>query len=153
MDLNSIKAKGRIPTTAEIQSKSWVRFRDMHSGGRTKRTPFERIYIQVPEGADPKTVFYNVTGRNPDRVTCTCCGPNYGYSDDPDTLDQESGNDRNCYLDEKADSYVEKKGRYGDLISLEDFVQQEDVLLIFADELPAGATTGEVSESGYVWVG
>jgi hypothetical protein len=151
MNLIDIKAKNRIPTEQEIQSKTWFRFMDMHSGGSTKLPPFQRIYIQIPDGVDPKTVFYNVTGRNPDRVTCTCCGADYSYGDEPDTLQQATGFDRNCDFDRETDMYIEK-GRYGSLISVEDYAQQEDVLLVFADELPEGVASGEVPESGYVWV-
>lgn len=54
----------------------WTHFRDMHSGGGTKVQPYDHIFIQAPE-AEAIIIFYNRFGRNPLRVTCTCCGADY----------------------------------------------------------------------------
>lgn len=48
---------------------------DMHSGGGQK-LDFSILYIEAPED-EAIGVFYNRFGRNPHRVTCTCCGPDY----------------------------------------------------------------------------
>lgn len=71
----------------------WTQFWDMHSGGGQKEK-WAHIYIEAPE-AEAKRVFFNRFGHNPDRVTCTCCGPDYSVTEEP-TLEQLTGHHRNC---------------------------------------------------------
>ena len=84
----------------------WTRFRDMHSGGGSKvlrkpdgtftdgdrfshesdDEPINYIYIEAPKD-EAKLVFYNRFKRNPERVSCTCCGEDY-YISESETLEQ-----------------------------------------------------------------
>lgn len=82
----------------------WTLFWDMHSGGRTKEEPYERIYIEAPK-EEAKIIFYNRFGHNPERVTCICCGEDYSISED-ESLEQLSGFDRNCHW-----AYTDKSGK------------------------------------------
>lgn len=71
----------------------WTRFMDMHSGGSVKEKQ-SCIYIEAPE-EEAKVIFYNRLKHNPERITCTCCGPDYSIDEAP-TLEQASGYDRGC---------------------------------------------------------
>lgn len=71
----------------------WTRFNDMHSGGHQK-LEFAIYYINAPE-KEAKIIFYNRFGRNPYRITCTCCGEDYCASE-YDSLEEATAFDRNC---------------------------------------------------------
>ncbi len=97
-------------------------------------------------------IFYNKFGHNPDRVTCTCCGNDYSISD-PETLDQATGYDRNCTF--KGDNYIEKTSddRYSlnKYTTLEEYLKQDGVKVIYQNEISEADKQGEVPEQGYVW--
>lgn len=71
----------------------WTRFMDMHSGGGNKEK-WAHIYIEAPED-EARVIFYNRFGHNPERVSCTCCGEDYGISSG-ESLSQLTGFDRGC---------------------------------------------------------
>lgn len=100
----------------------WTHFWDMHSGGDQK-LDWAHIFIEAPED-EAKVIFYNRFHRNPERVTCTCCGEDYAISESP-TL-------------EEAASYVRKHGLGPELV-------------IKAEEIEPSERVGEVPEQGYVW--
>ena len=84
---------------------TWTKFHDMHSGGDQKLDwPF--IFIEAPL-QEAKAVFYHRFGRNPDRITCTCCGEDYSISESED-LAQASAYQRNCRYDNDTKHYVEE---------------------------------------------
>lgn len=175
------KAKNRVPTPEESETKNWAQFWDMHSGGGTKVPPFEKIYVQLPDGADPVVVFQNLFGRNPNRVTCTCCGEDYSI-DSGDSLRQLTGYQRGCACD--AGRYIERgkllgpshkyrlgvttvdgqvvEGRvsaiptepvYSEIVLLSDYVLRPNVLVVYLDELPDDVVRGTPHEEGYHWMG
>lgn len=74
------------------QAGPWTRFMDMHSGGSTKVKTYEYIYIQMAE-EDARTFFSTTFGRNPNRVTCDCCGPDY-LIDEYSTLEEATKYER-----------------------------------------------------------
>jgi len=156
---------------------AWTLFWDMHSGGRTKVEPYEKIYIEAPE-KQAINVFYNRFGRNPYRVTCTCCGEDYSVNES-ETFDEASGYHRGCdyaYFDtkgrevEKDAAWTPGKGmkrgytsRYVDRPSqetyswnpyktVEEYMNQEDVLVIPASEIKDEERHADVPEEGYVWM-
>jgi hypothetical protein len=127
-------------------------FKDMHSGGGTKIAPYETIYIEAPEG-EAKVIFYNRFGRNPEHVTCTCCGGDYSIREHDD-LAQATGYDRGCDYD--GDLYIESPHplySWPEYVPLEDHLKREDVLVIRADDIKPEERTGTVPEQGYVWRG
>jgi hypothetical protein len=71
----------------------WTSFWDMHSGGQQK-LDWHLIFIEGPQ-EDTEKVFSALFGRNPHRVTCTCCGEDYSVDESYD-LKQASGYHRNC---------------------------------------------------------
>jgi len=52
-------------------------FVDMHSGGRTKVPGLEVAFIHAPDEEAARSKFEREVGRDPDHVTCRCCGPDY----------------------------------------------------------------------------
>lgn len=94
-------------------------FLDMHSGG-SRKEEYGLIAIEAPRD-EAELIFYNRFGHNPNRVTCTCCGPDYSIS--------ELGS---------HDDYIEA---YGDCHGL----------LIRESEIKPEERTGELPEQGYVW--
>ncbi len=109
----------------------FTRFMDMHSGGGCK-TDYEYIYIQAPiEKA--MTIFEERFGRNPDNVTCDCCGDDYSISESA-TLEIATGYERGCRWDKAVGDYVEEPGTsYKGYTKLDDYIAQENVLVIYAN--------------------
>lgn len=158
----------------------WTTFWDMHSGGRQK-LQWAKIYIEAPED-EAKCVFYNRFGRNPERVTCTCCGEDYSISSDDRTLKQATGHHRGCTTLEiprnkdgtyQNDHPVIRESLYldpgdpipdgfrvdqrfprppGDWQSLEDYCKRPDVLVIHASEIKDEERKANIPQEGYVWV-
>jgi hypothetical protein len=157
----------------------WTQFWDMHSGGGCKEPPFEKIYIEAPE-SEARVIFYNRFGHNPERVTCTCCGEDYSTSEHED-LAQLTAYHRGCRSIEtprdpitglyKNDDQVIRRKNYleegeeppegykvsermwrNNYQTLEQYIQNADVLVIRADEIKESERHGEVPEQGYVWM-
>jgi len=157
----------------------WTQFHDMHSGGGCKEEPYGKIYIEAPED-EAKTIFYNRFGHNPERVTCTCCGDDYSITESK-WLAQITGYGRGCrsletpHVDgryETPDSeeferhyYLEKgedppKGfqvsdghlsRFNKYQTLDEYLQNDDVLVIYELDIKPDERNGDVPEQGYVW--
>ena len=119
----------------------WVHFWDMHSGGDNKIGTYEHIYIQAglkPSAtaitASATEIFERLFGRDPDNVTCSCCGNDFSIDED-DNLYQVTGYDRGCTTDSNG-KYVEypAKTKYArKYVSLHDYIQQEDVCIVYSD--------------------
>ena len=125
----------------------------MNSGGGQK-LDWSMIYIEASSRDEAETVFYNRFGRNPNRVTCTCCGGDYSISIE-DTLEEASAYHRGCAYDREAKKWVDKpsKERYSfnNYATLEEYKKQEDVLIIPASDIDDSEKVGEVPQEGYVW--
>lgn len=73
-----------------------TRFMDMHSGGKLK-TPFTHIYVDAPldKALD---IFKDTFKRDPDNVTCKCCGEDFVY-EEYSSLEEATAYDRECKWD------------------------------------------------------
>jgi len=153
----------------------WTKFWDMHSGGGTKlwrhadgtiddngswrraktdEQPVEFIYIEAPQ-EEARVIFYNRFGRNPDRVTCTCCGSDYSLDSEEDFA-QLTGYHRNARCDESSGAYVEElDDRFGrkSLISVAAYKRQPEIHIISASKIKKAERVGHVPAEGYVWAG
>ena len=126
----------------------WTKFMDTHSGG-DKKENWENIYIEAPK-EEAKVIFYNRFGHNPDRVTCTCCGPDYSIYEE-ETLAEVTAFERGC--DEKEGKYVEEKSKWSKkLLTLAEYKEKEDVLFINEEDIKPEERTGSVPIQGYVWI-
>jgi len=147
----------------------------MHSGGNQK-LDWGHIFIEAPE-AEAKSVFFSRFGRNPNRVTCTCCGEDYSISED-DTLEASTAFERNCEYawfrpdgtecpkDEGwkpgkgttpgySERYVERKRKelaWGEYVTLPEYIKSGHVKIIPASEISDDERKTEVPTQGYVWV-
>jgi hypothetical protein len=130
---------------------AWTLFWDMHSGGRTKVKPYEEIYIEAPK-EEAKVIFYNRFGRNPERVTCTCCGQDYSISEE-ESLEEATRFHRGVAREEDDSdmaNLVERiaKGKK----SVEEYAALPNVLIVPTTEIKPEERVGDVPAEGYVWV-
>ena len=135
-------------------AKKWTRFMDMHSGGETKIPPYEYIYIEAA-GEEARKIFRQRFGRDPDNVTCECCGEDFSVDED-DSLEQATGYERGCgfvYFDREGNErtitewlalpwtdpskcdwtgrYVERPKHSGRaVVPLAEYLKRENVLVI-----------------------
>lgn len=109
----------------------WTRFMDMNSGGWPK-LDWTSIYIEAPEDI-ARAIFRARFHRDPDYVTCNCCGQDYSVSESA-TLEQASGHDRNC--DHDNTGYVERP-RYAELqyYTVEEYSHDPRALILYAADL------------------
>ena len=146
----------------------WTHFWDMHSGGRQKLA-WGHIYIEADEKT-AKSVFYARFDRNPDRVTCTCCGGDYNV-DEYATLQEATAYQRGCAWDKETGNYAEHVGpetyarKYMTLEDYEALGRATDdndndddpiagrVLIIRKDEITPEQKLRDVPQQGYVWMG
>lgn len=61
----------------QIVKPIWTRFFDMSSGGSSK-LDHEVIWIEATEEKAVQ-IFEDMFGRNPDNITCYCCGEDFSY--------------------------------------------------------------------------
>lgn len=157
----------------------WTHFCDMNSGGGTKEEPYDHIYIEAPRD-EARLIFYNRFGHDPERISCTCCGEDYSIVEQK-SLRQLTGFHRGCryletprgkdgsytrpkdpqfedhyYLEEgedppkgyKLDGSFPKMRKY---MTLEKYLKQKNVLVIYEQDIKQHERVGEIPESGWVY--
>ena len=131
----------------------WTKFMDMHSGGGQKEQ-WAYIYIEAPE-EEAQVIFQNRFGHNPNRVTCTCCGEDYSIDEAP-TLEEITAYYRGCDYDMDTRKYVERqatKYNFGRKhVTLEEYLKDEEVLVIYEQDILPEEREGSLREQGYVWM-
>lgn len=132
----------------------WTLFWDMHSGGGKKEPPYDMIYIEAPE-SEARIIFYNRFGHNPERVTCTCCGEDYSISE-AKTFEQVAGYHLGWEYDNKKKKYIDKPSgnslSFNPYCSVKEYVERDDILVIYEKDIKDNERVGDVPEQGYVWV-
>jgi hypothetical protein len=63
-----------------------TQFYDLHSGGGQK-AEFAQYYFEAPE-AEARKLFQEMTGRDPNNITCPCCGEDFSVWDDDQYFDK-----------------------------------------------------------------
>jgi hypothetical protein len=144
---------------------TWTHFWDMHSGGSLK-TDYHHIYVQLPR-AEAIDWFENRFERDPTWITCDCCGQDFAIDEKP-TLKQATGYQRNCRnlktprdengrfmndLPEIQNNYylepdeeppegfeVDPKDPIGEHVPLDEYVEQDDVLVVETVDQERGAS-------------
>ena len=114
----------------------WTHFGDMHSGGGQK-LEWANIYIEAEE-EEAKRIFYSRFERNPDRVTCTCCGPDYSICSEK-TLGQLTAFHRGCLYDKTLEKYAEEQDTTSlqKYITLAKYRKDDNVLIITTSDSAA----------------
>lgn len=154
---------------------TWTLFWDMHSGGGTKVAPWDKIYVEAPED-DARTFFQRRFDRDPDHVTCDCCGPDYAVSQE-ESLAQVSGYHRNLrcvetkrgpdgrYMNDDPNVRYLEEGeeppegygicqistiarRYHKPLTLEEYEAQPEVLIVRRDEVLSVLRMNKATEGG-----
>jgi len=134
----------------------WTQFWDMHSGG-SQKLDWKLILIEAPE-REAISVFYSRFDRNPRRVTCTCCGPDYFISEYP-TLAEATAYHRGCRWSKEANCYVEENdpdNTYRGFTPIFDYVDgggtdHEKARFIFAPDISDDERHLDVPDEGYIW--
>ena len=139
-------------------AKKWTHFHDMHSGG-SQKLDWGHFFIEAPK-AEAEVIFQNRFGRNPNRVTCTCCGEDYAVRDHS-TLEQASGFERGCLWE--GEGYVEKPDtrsfRGNGYKTLEEYLKSgggskgQIPLVIRKDEIKPEEREGTLRPEGFIWQG
>ncbi len=119
---------------------------DMHSGGGLKIDGADRIFIEGPEGP-ARELFTSRFDRDPDNVTCECCGEDYSVSE-YSSLEQATGFDRGARWSNKPNDgregeYVEKtdprwetaRRCFDEYQTLEEYLKSKGVLVVRAGEV------------------
>lgn len=134
----------------------WTHFHDMHSGGGQK-LDWGHIFIEAPE-SEAEIIFFNRFGRNPHKVTCTCCGPDYSVSEEEgegdEGLAQVTGYERRCYYDRANHVYIElpRDSKCKDYLDLDAYLASGAACVIRAEEIKPEERVGSLPRQGYVWV-
>lgn len=126
----------------------WTHFWDMHSGGEQK-LEWAHIFIEAPQD-QAERVFYHRFNRNPNRITCTCCGEDYAISES-ETLEDITGYHRGCMWDEATNRYLEQPDTRSRSPYIPLNVFLKEIKVIRAGDIEPAETIGDLPEEGYVW--
>lgn len=155
---------------------TWTHFHDMHSGGGQKLDR-GHIFIEAPK-PEAEVIFQNRFKRNPNRVTCTCCGEDYSISEET-SLEEATAFERGCayvyrgpdgqeveeseawksgkgILEGYKGGYEERGGgrlQFREYTPLADYLAAGNVHVIRADEIKPEERQGSLRAEGYVWAG
>lgn len=158
-----------------MKNDMWTHFWDMSSGG-SQKLKYKHIFIEAPS-AEAQIIFYNRFKRNPNRVTCTCCGRDYSISEEK-ILEQLTAYQRGCeyvYLDPQGKECLQeeawergkgqKKGYTSQYVerpqtklsfvkyqTLKEFARNKDILILYAKDINLKERKGKIPKEGYVWV-
>jgi hypothetical protein len=114
------------------QKMGITRFMDMHSGGDAKieRDGYDQnfIYIESPTEKLGIAIFEKLYDRDPDNITCECCGQDYSVGFEEDII-RATAYERGCDWDESGKNYIEK-ARYSDYQSLEEYLKNPHITFI-----------------------
>jgi hypothetical protein len=139
--------------TPELDVGPWTSFWDMNSGGGQKED-VSHIFIQASE-TEAKAVFFSRFGHNPDRVTCTCCGPDYSVDEKP-SLWELTAYERGCGWDKEKRGYSDTiPSKYGEkkppvLLSAY-LLTPDNWRLVPATDIKPHERIVEVPKQGYIW--
>jgi hypothetical protein len=109
-----------------MMKKPVTRFMDMHSGGHLK-TPYTHIYIDEPLTQAVKT-FRDLFKRDPDNVTCTCCGEDFVY-EEYSSLEEATAYDRKANWDDIKQRYANKTAK----ISVKEYFSGNNKVLLVCE--------------------
>lgn len=163
------KSKAKAP-----KATPWTQFMDMHSGGGQK-LEWQYIYIEAPK-KEAISVFYSKFNRNPNRVTCTCCGDDYSLTESGSLLEATAYN-RGCdygwfnkagkevprdeaWVSGKGTTpgctskYVERKSKEKwakPYVPFADYLKDKEVHFIYAKDIKKHERLCDVADEGYVW--
>lgn len=84
----------------------WTSFFDMCSGG-SRKTEYDVILIEAGENL-ARMYFRELTGRDPDFVTCTCCGSDFSiHETDGDSFYHKKTDYKTLIISREDESFKE----------------------------------------------
>ena len=103
-----------------------TRFMDMHSGGKLK-TPFTHIYVDAPldKALD---IFKDTFKRDPNNVTCKCCGEDYVY-EEYSSLEEATAYDRQAEWDDIKQRYFYETAK----ISIDEYFSGKNKVIFITE--------------------
>lgn len=102
------------------------RFMDMHSGGHLK-TPFTHIYVDAPL-SKALTIFKDTFKRDPNHVTCKCCGEDFVY-EEYFSLEEATAYDRKAEWDDIKQKYFYETAK----ISVEEYFSGNNKVILITE--------------------
>ena len=103
-----------------------TRFMDMHSGGKLK-TSFTHIYIDAPL-EEALGIFKDTFKRDPNNVTCKCCGEDFVYEEYP-SLEDATAYDRKAEWDDIKQRYNYETAK----ISVEEYFSGKNKVILITE--------------------
>jgi hypothetical protein len=103
-----------------------TRFMDMHSGGRLK-TPFTHIYVDAPLD-EALAIFKDTFQRDPNNVTCKCCGEDFVY-EEYNSLEDATAYDRKAEWDDIKQRYFYETAK----ISIEEYFSGKNKVIFITE--------------------
>lgn len=103
-----------------------TRFMDMHSGGKLK-TSFTHIYIDAPL-EEALGIFKDTFKRDPNNVTCKCCGEDFVYEEYP-SLEEATAYDRKAEWDDIKQRYNYETAE----ISLDEYFSGKNKVILITE--------------------
>lgn len=113
-----------------------------HAFWRGQKLDWAHIYIEAPQ-AEAEVIFYNMTGRNPNKITCTCCGEDYSISEYK-TLAKATEYQRTGILPLTRQGVTAR-------MTVKDYAALDTVKIVRKREILDAWRQGEVPVQGYVW--
>jgi len=110
----------------KTKTGSVTRFMDMHSGGKLK-TPFTHIYIDAPL-KEALEVFKDTFKRDPNNVTCKCCGEDFVY-EEYSSLEEATAYDRKAEWDDIKQRYYYETAK----ISLDEYFSGKNKVIFITE--------------------
>ncbi len=103
-----------------------TRFMDMHSGGKLK-TSFTHIYVDAPL-EEALGIFKDTFKRDPDNITCKCCGEDFVYEEYP-SLEEATAYDRKAEWDDIKQRYNYETAE----ISLDEYFSGKNKVILITE--------------------
>jgi hypothetical protein len=103
-----------------------TRFMDMHSGGKLK-TPFTHIYVDAPLD-EALAIFKDTFQRDPNNVTCKCCGEDFVY-EEYNSLEDATAYDRKAEWDDIKQRYFYETAK----ISIEEYFSGKNKVIFITE--------------------
>lgn len=110
----------------KLNTNKVTRFMDMHSGGKLK-TPFTHIYVDAPLD-ESLVIFKDTFKRDPNNVTCKCCGEDFVY-DEYASLEDATAYDRKAEWDDIKQRYNDETAE----ISLDEYFSGKNKVIFITE--------------------
>lgn len=113
---------------------AWTQFWDMHSGGYSKISDIDKIYIEA-DGDEAIELFKRIFERDPGNVTCDCCGEDFSVCTESDIAELTRFNRTRHWTDSQEPP-----------LSLEEYMKLSNVLFIDKNKIAELLSQGNLKQ-------